>query len=307
MSEKQNIVEKLVEVYKAITHVAKRGENEAQNYKYMKATDIAHAVRNALADLGVYAEVNMTTERTYDVERQGKGPMHFADVRATINFYDKERVLAITSSGLGSGMDAGDKAIFKAQTGALKYALRNAFLVPDDADPENDAEEDAKEPATKATAPPKQTEKTATKATTKVAKEPATSTKVAVPKAEIPSELPGAATPAGEAKATPVANPAALNPVEDDAVPSEAQLPDVRKKFSALTKTLSEAGLESGKGKPVGRKVTLYLLHRTGTKDPDQVTFGQWKKFFDECETYRDSVGGFEALAKVVEATSGGK
>ena len=142
-----------------------------------------------------------------------------------------------------------------------------------------------------------------------------TSPKAVVPKAEIPSELP-AATPAGEpvtakivkeTTGSPVANPATLNPVEDDAVPDETQLQGVRKQFAALTKTLTEAGLEASKGKPVGRKVTLYLLHRTGTKDPDKVTFGQWKKFFDECETYRDSVGGFEALAKVVEATSGGK
>ena len=306
MSEKQNIVEKLVEVYKAVTHVAKRGENESQNYKYMKAADIAHAVRNALADLGVYAEVNMTTERTYDVERQGKGPMHFADVRATINFYDKERVLAITSSGLGTGMDPGDKAVFKAQTGALKYALRNAFLVPDDTDPENDAEEKDTKTEAKLAAEPK-ADKKAAKASIDASEKTRASTKAAVPKAEIPSELPGAATPAGEAKATPVANPATLNPVEDDAVPNETQLQGVRKQFAALTKTLTEAGLEASKGKPVGRKVTLYLLHRTGTKDPDKVTFGQWKKFFDECETYRDSVGGFEALAKVVEATSGGK
>ena len=208
-----------------------------------------------------------------------------------------------------------------AQTGtaAVTYARRTAYMaalgVAAEDDDGNRAAGNADIKAdTKATAAPVKAEKATAKAEAKADKtsidaseKTRASTKAAVPKAEIPSELPGAATPAGEAKATPVANPATLNPVEDDAVPNETQLQGVRKQFAALTKTLTEAGLEASKGKPVGRKVTLYLLHRTGTKDPDKVTFGQWKKFFDECETYRDSVGGFEALAKVVEATSGGK
>ena len=41
-------------------------------------------------------------------------------------------------------MDSGDKAIYKAMTGALKYALRMNFLIPDELDPENDNHEEPK-------------------------------------------------------------------------------------------------------------------------------------------------------------------
>lgn len=320
MSEKTQatLIEKLVEVYRTVDHVAKRGTNESQNYKYVKASDLAHAVRNALADLGIYAEVNMVTERTYEVERKDKGPMHFADVRATISFRAANQEIIITSSGLGSGMDAGDKAIFKAQTGALKYALRNAFLVPDDADPENDGDE--KEPETKAETKPAKTTAKTEKTTKPVAATlgEGNSTKATqAPKAEIPSELPGksVAKPTGETApaavgkpaATPVANAAILNPIDGDALPNEEQVTMLRNAFSLLSKDLKSAGLESGKGKPVGRKLTLYLLHRTGTKDPDKVTYGQWQKFLEECRAYNGANGGYTTLAEIVEKISGGK
>ena len=39
----------------------------------------------------------------------------------------------------GSGQDAGDKGIFKAISGAQKYALMKAFMIPTGDDPEQDA------------------------------------------------------------------------------------------------------------------------------------------------------------------------
>ena len=68
--------------------------------------------------------------------------MHTATVKATIVFHDLDFNEKLTASGLGDGADSGDKGIYKAQTGALKNALRNAFLLPDEADPEADEEVD---------------------------------------------------------------------------------------------------------------------------------------------------------------------
>jgi hypothetical protein len=42
----------------------------------------------------------------------------------------------------GTGTDKGDKAVYKAMTGALKYGLRHAFLIPDESDPEADTSTD---------------------------------------------------------------------------------------------------------------------------------------------------------------------
>ena len=189
--------------------------------------------------------------------------MYFVDVRATITFRSPLTGEAvITASGLGSGMDAGDKAIFKAQTGAIKYALRNAFLVPDDTDPENEGgePETRHEPKTVNKAPEKAATKTSTKA-------------VQPPKAEIPSEPLGksAAQPSVES-AKPVGSTDLILASVDDAVPTEEQTQAIRNRFSLLNKDLADAGLKSSKGQPIGRKVTLYLLHRTGAPAGDKVT-----------------------------------
>jgi hypothetical protein len=53
---------------------------------------------------------------------------------------------------VGEGQDAGDKAVYKAMTGALKYCLLKTFLIPTGDDPERD-ETPAKPPAPKS-APP---------------------------------------------------------------------------------------------------------------------------------------------------------
>ena len=140
---KLTLAQKLVKVYEEINHVEKRGKNSAQDYKYVKAGDLAHAVRNALLKLGIYAQVTFTEMRPWSfITSSGKNQNAF-DIQCDIAFYDADdrEAKPFYSTGFGSGADFGDKGIFKAQTGALKYALRNAFLVPDETDPENDANE----------------------------------------------------------------------------------------------------------------------------------------------------------------------
>ena len=54
-------------------------------------------------------------------------------------FIDGETGEEITFKMSGSGQDAGDKGIFKAISGAQKYALMKAFMIPTGDDPEQDA------------------------------------------------------------------------------------------------------------------------------------------------------------------------
>ena len=55
----------------------------------------------------------------------------------------------------GAGEDKGDKAIYKAITGALKYILTTSFLIPTGDDPENETKSSVKK------APPKKVAKKA--------------------------------------------------------------------------------------------------------------------------------------------------
>ena len=164
-----NLREKLHAIYEEIDHVEKAGKNDAQKYKYVKSADVLRVIRESLYKNRVYAETNFEMLGSYDINTRSGSIMHTATVKATIVFHDLDFNEKLTASGLGDGADSGDKGIYKAQTGALKNALRNAFLLPDEADPEADEEVDK---ATKVSKP------------TPVAAKP--------PKAEIPADLPKA-------------------------------------------------------------------------------------------------------------------
>ena len=126
------LIEKLIQVYEKIDHIQKAGHNKSQNYDFVRAADMVRAVRKALLKLGVYAEVNLFSERQYTIAREKAPSAPFAavDVRCVMIFHDVESGETITASGLGTGADTGDKAVYKAMTGSRKYAIINIFNLP---------------------------------------------------------------------------------------------------------------------------------------------------------------------------------
>jgi hypothetical protein len=133
--------EKLQSIYSAIDHIEKGGTNKAQNYKYMKAADVVRTLRAQFIEHKIYAEVNydfVGGPFTIAREKAPNAPFAAVNVKCLIVFHDLESTETLTSSGVGTGCDNNDKAAYKAMTGALKYALKNAFLIPDEADPEGD-------------------------------------------------------------------------------------------------------------------------------------------------------------------------
>lgn len=294
MSDKLTLAQKLVKVYEEVDHVEKRGKNATQGYNYVKAGDLAHAVRNALLKLNVYAQAVFSDVRPWNFTTSSGKPQNAFDVTCTLTFIDADNPdgVKFTSTGVGSGADFGDKGIFKAQTGALKYALRNAFLVPDDTDPENDAGEKA------------ETE-------TKKAAKPAAEKASAAPKAEIPNDLKGSSEKSSttsnttENSASPsnqTSLPASAQSSDSDAneVPNEEELKPFRKQHIALVKLLSENGLTSETGNPQKKKVLAYLLKTTGADSAENVTKGQWRTFFQV--TAAAAEANVKGLVELVEA-----
>lgn len=67
----------------------------------------------------------------------------FAAVEVEIKLIDTESEETFVIRGAGSGIDAGDKAVAKAQTMAVKYAWKNTLLIADSSD-EPDANNNTK-------------------------------------------------------------------------------------------------------------------------------------------------------------------
>jgi hypothetical protein len=140
----KSLVGKLVEVMHEITHVEKRGNSPQLNYSFVKAADLAHLVRNKLADRNVLMTADIV-EVTHSSFLTNKGTtMQVCNMKVRYTFHDGDSDKELSFHGYGGAFDTGDKATYKAQTGALKYALRTAFLVPDEkGDPEADGSVDA--------------------------------------------------------------------------------------------------------------------------------------------------------------------
>jgi hypothetical protein len=131
--------QKLAVVRRRIAYVQKRGHNERKSYNYVTAADIAGAVGDILAELGVVV-VPRLESISHEPSRMARSEVeHVARVVMAYTFMDVDTAEEITVKVAGEGLDAGDKAPYKAMTGALKYALLQSFLLATGDDPENDS------------------------------------------------------------------------------------------------------------------------------------------------------------------------
>lgn len=136
------LLEKLVAVTKAIDCVPKNGVNQKQGYKFVRSSDLFHAARNELVQQGVLMTFDVVDEERWEKPTMSGGVMNYSRQTVKFDFRDAETGEVVGPfTAKGWGQDTGDKCSYKATTGALKYALRAAFLVPDDTDPEDDSGE----------------------------------------------------------------------------------------------------------------------------------------------------------------------
>jgi hypothetical protein len=133
-----NLRQKLAEVRRRIGYIQKRGFNERNNYSYVTAADLAGAVGDILAELGVVI-VPRLESISYEPNQPGRPEVaRAAQVVMAYTFTDIDSGDEITTKVAGQGLDAGDKAPYKAMTGALKYALLQSFLLATGDDPEDE-------------------------------------------------------------------------------------------------------------------------------------------------------------------------
>ena len=133
-----NLRQKLALVRRRLGYIQKRGLNEVHSYRYVTAADIAGAVGDILAELGVVVLPRLQSI-SHEPARPGRSDSeHLTRVVMSYTFADVDTDEEITVKVAGEGLDAGDKAPYKAMTGALKYALLQSFLLATGDDPENE-------------------------------------------------------------------------------------------------------------------------------------------------------------------------
>lgn len=138
----KGLARKLVAAALAVEAVDKRGRNDQQKYDYVRAEDVAAAATKVLLSFGVLSEFEVTrSEQTAIKSNRGTDGL-IVTVYGRLVVTDSESGESISRPAMGSGSDyPGDKAIYKAMTGARKYAYLHLLGIPigDDPDAESRA------------------------------------------------------------------------------------------------------------------------------------------------------------------------
>ena len=128
--ENTNIAKKLLAVMAECAYVAKNGLNSFHKYKYATAEDVLQKVNEALTKNKIACVAVPELIEFTDVTNLKGNTEHLATVRVEISLIDGDSGEEVKIYGIGSGQDAGDKAVMKAQTAATKYAICLASALP---------------------------------------------------------------------------------------------------------------------------------------------------------------------------------
>lgn len=140
--ENTKIAKKLVNVMIECGHIAKNGLNSYHQYKYATAEDVLLKVNSALTKNKIASVVIPEIASIVDVTNLKGNTEHLVTVNVQIKLIDSESGECVDLFGIGSGQDAGDKAVMKAQTAAIKYAYMMSLCIATGDDPEADTKTD---------------------------------------------------------------------------------------------------------------------------------------------------------------------
>src|SRR5690625_2271747 len=135
---KKSLVQKLANVMREVKYIEKKGFNKFNNYKYATESDVSEKVREVLSEQNVIMLPDVIEHSTREHKNRKGYTEYIATVKVKITFIDGDTDEKLSIHSIGEGQDAGDKAVYKAITGATKYALMKAFMIPTGDDPEAD-------------------------------------------------------------------------------------------------------------------------------------------------------------------------
>lgn len=123
---------KLAGIMARLNRLPKNGYNSFHNYRYTEEADLMDALRPLLAENKI---VVVPSVLGYEKDGDKK---QFTRVHLRLVFIDGETGERIESEWWGEAQDSGDKGLYKAYTGAMKYAMFKTFLVSTGDDPERE-------------------------------------------------------------------------------------------------------------------------------------------------------------------------
>jgi len=133
----QKVAAKIIAVMGEIESVSKKGTNVAQHYKYASEADVVEVVRAALIKHRLVVIPSVVNQMSVEIgATQAGNKWRLTEITVKYTWIDADSGESIETLICGQGVDTGDKGVYKAMTGANKYALLKTFQLPTDDDPE---------------------------------------------------------------------------------------------------------------------------------------------------------------------------
>ena len=133
----------------------KGGQNDFDHYSYFSEAQYKELFTELFSKNNLELKFSELDYGTFEgTGKQCNGRL----TKLEFTLYDVETGFFETTVITGEGMDKGDKAGYKAHTGAVKYYLADTFLVATGDDPEKDSPQETMNTKTERKASPKQIE-----------------------------------------------------------------------------------------------------------------------------------------------------
>lgn len=134
--------QRLLNVFAGLGYLQKDKKNEHQKYRYLSESKIKEEVRNLFVANRIYFNYSSDEVSTYEISPTSSGTRQFVTtVKGTWKMVDADNPdHKEDGRWIGTGTDTGDKGLYKAITGGIKYVLNTNFLIPSGDDPEKDDE-----------------------------------------------------------------------------------------------------------------------------------------------------------------------
>ena len=136
---KNNMYEVLFKVWQELPdYIKKDGHNKTMKYSYVSERKIKELINPLFKKYGIIFKVDVSNPNIVPIGEKGRVLTTVTVKYAFVLAEDPET--KIEGEFIGQGVDNGDKGVYKAITGAIKYIIMSLFLIPTGDDPENDEE-----------------------------------------------------------------------------------------------------------------------------------------------------------------------
>jgi len=130
------LILELSSIQKELDKIEKDGKNNRQGFDYVSEAQVKAKLQNKLANHGIMIIPSYEILNTWTNQTNNGKSMNYVSVMGHFKLTNGVDDYIGTMPGIG--MDSGDKAIYKAETGAQKNFLMQLFLMSTGDDPEND-------------------------------------------------------------------------------------------------------------------------------------------------------------------------